>query len=316
MAKFITASDAFANWKNDLLSGKSPTFFRIAEQGPLSKLEIGPKLVTLFGGSPGAGKTAFVCQAIVDAMRLDENLRAVVCNVEMGPDVLLDRQLARLSGVPLGNIRHRNLGSEHADRVAIGLEAIESINPRLCFVRPPFTLENIAATVDEFAPLTGADDRLVILIDYIQRIRVSSAASQADRRGSIDAAMSYLRAFAEAGAAVLVVSSVGRQKDNAGRSSYSGELMNLASFKESGELEYGADDAFILTASSSTDRLLSQHKARYGETGAIKLSFNGAVQQFEAIETTCQGNADGSLLSTLQDLWDSTPSAGGQIWQP
>ena len=125
MAKFITASDAFANWKNDLLSGKSPTFFRIADQGPLSKLEIGPKLVTLFGGSPMAGKTAFVCQAIVDAMRLDEDLRAVVCNVEMGPDVLLDRQLARLSGVPLGNIRYRNLGSEHADRVAIGLEAIE-----------------------------------------------------------------------------------------------------------------------------------------------------------------------------------------------
>jgi replicative DNA helicase len=92
--------------------------------------------------------------------------------------------------------------------------------------------------------------------------------------------------------------------------------MNLASFKESGELEYGADDAFILTASSATDRLLSQHKARYGETGAIKLAFNGAVQQFEAIEATSQGNADGSLLSTLQDLWDSTPSAGGRIWQP
>lgn len=316
MAKFITASDAFATWKSDILSGKSPTFYRIAERGPLSKLEIGPKLVTLFGGAPGAGKTAFVCQAVVDAMRLDENLRAVVCNVEMGPDVLLDRQLSRLSGVPLTNIRHRNLGSEHADRIAIGFEAIESINPRLCFVRPPFTLENIAATVDEFAPLTGADDRLLIVADYIQRIPVTSAASQGDRRGAIDAAMSYLRAFAEAGAAVLVVSSVGRQKDSAGRSSYSGELMNLASFKESGELEFGADDAFILTASSSTDRLLSQHKARYGETGAIKLAFNGAVQQFEATEATSHSNADGSLLATLQDLWDDEPSAGGQLWQP
>jgi hypothetical protein len=34
--------------------------------------------------------------------------------------------------------------------------------------------------------------------------------------------------------------------DAKGRSSYSGEGLNLASFRESSELEFGADDAFIL----------------------------------------------------------------------
>ncbi|MFN9911238.1 MAG: DnaB-like helicase C-terminal domain-containing protein, partial [Pirellulaceae bacterium] len=60
-------------------------------------------------GAPGAGKTSFVMQIVVDALRLTPNLRAVVCNVEMPPEVLLDRQLSRLSGVPLEAIRYRRL---------------------------------------------------------------------------------------------------------------------------------------------------------------------------------------------------------------
>lgn len=311
MAKFITASDAFEQWKIELLSGKSPTFYRIAGSGPLSKIEIGPKLVTLFGGPPGAGKTAFIMQAVFDAMRLDEDLRTVVCNVEMGPGVLLDRQLSRLSGVPLDHIRNRSLDKQMRERVDTGLAAMDQVLPRLCFIQAPYTLKNIADSIEAFTPSMGDDYKLLIVADYIQRIPVDSKGSQGDRRGSIDAAMSYLRAFAEAGAAVLVVSSVGRQKDNAGRSSYSGEFLNLASFKESGELEFGVDDAYILTGSSSSERVLLHLKARYGETGSIKLGFNGAVQQFEAFEAA-GGDDCGEQL--MKEIWGDDLPSGGELW--
>jgi replicative DNA helicase len=92
-AKFVTASDAMDSWRDDVLTGTPPTFYRIADAGPLSRIEIGPKLITLIGGAPGAGKTAFVMQGVIDALRLNESLRAVVCNIEMPPEVLLDRQL-------------------------------------------------------------------------------------------------------------------------------------------------------------------------------------------------------------------------------
>lgn len=312
MAEFITASDAFEQWKTELLSGKSPTFYRIADYGPLSKIEIGPKLVTLFGGPPGAGKTAFIMQAVFDAMRLDEDLRTVVCNVEMGPGVLLDRQLSRLSGVPLDHIRNRSLDKPMRERVEIGLAAMDQVLPRLCFVQAPYTLANIAESIEEFTPSMGYGGKLLIVADYIQRIPVDSKGSQGDRRGSIDAAMSYLRAFAEAGAAVLVVSSVGRQKDNAGRSSYSGEFLNLASFKESGELEFGVDDAYILTASDSSLRTLLHLKARYGETGSIKLGFNGSVQQFEAFDTAADNDCNEELM---KEVWGDALPAGGEIWK-
>ena len=51
--------------------------------------------------------------------------------------------------------------------------------------------------------------------------------------------MDFLRQFADAGTAVMVISAIGRTKDSKGRSSYAGEGLNLASFRESSELEFG-----------------------------------------------------------------------------
>ena len=85
---------------------------------PLSRLEIGPGSVSLFGGPPGAGKTALVMQLVFEAVRLTTSLKAVVCNVEMAPTALLERQLARLSGVTLADLRHRRVGSHNRDALA------------------------------------------------------------------------------------------------------------------------------------------------------------------------------------------------------
>ena len=317
-AKFITAADAMDNWREQILIGEPPKFYPIADNGPLSKIEMGPKLITLIGGAPGSGKTAFVMQSVVNALRLSSELRAVVCNIEMPPEVLLDRQLSRLSGVPLDAIRYRNLNENHGHRIDTGFATIETFADRLCFVRPPFDLANVAATADAFLP-NGKTDLLLVL-DYIQRI--APPGGYGDKRGSIDASMSHLRKFADAGAAVIVVSSVGRQKDSRGRSSYSGENLNLASFKESGELEFGADDAYILsaTADSGGRRRLKHLKARHTQPRDIDLQFHGSTQQFTAIDPT---DADatsqhGELQETLGKAWEATlvPETGDSLWTP
>ncbi len=94
---YITACDAMDGWRDDVLTGK----------------------------------TAFVMQGVVDALRLNESLRAVVCNIEMPAEVLLDRQLSRLSGVPLNFIRYRQWNEHHADRIDAGLATIESFADEL-----------------------------------------------------------------------------------------------------------------------------------------------------------------------------------------
>ena len=73
-ANYIRAADALASWREDVLTGKPPTLYPVGT-GDLARLEIGPGLVTLLGGAPGAGKTAFVMQAVLDALRLTPTLR-------------------------------------------------------------------------------------------------------------------------------------------------------------------------------------------------------------------------------------------------
>src|SRR5262245_46499083 len=287
-AAFVCAADALTGWRDDVLSGKPPVLFPVGT-GELAHIEIGPGLVMLLGGAPGAGKTAFTMQAVVDSLRLTPDLRAVVCNVEMGPAVLLDRQLARLSGIDLTAIRHRRLGAEHADRIDQAMNTLEPLAERLAFVPSPFDLSNVAATADAF-------NAQLLLLDYIQRI--PPPGEHGDKRGAVNATMDYLRQFADAGTAVIVISAIGRTKDSKGRSSYSGDGLNLASFRESSELEYGADDAFILTADDDEgDAVTLRHlKSRHGECRDIELTFHRRHQRLTPVVTDQEPRQDNGKL--------------------
>ena len=301
---YQTGADALAAWRDEVLSGTSPKLYPVGA-GELTRLEIGPGVVWLLGGAPGAGKTALAMQLLLDALRLTPDLRAVVCNVEMPPGELLNRQLARLSGVDLSTIRHRCLTAEHAGRIDQALETLEPLADRLCFVRPPFDLANVAATADAF----GAG---LMLLDYIQRI--APPGEHGDKRGSVNATMDYIRQFADAGTAVIVLSAIGRTKDSKGRSSYAGDGLNLASFRESSELEYGADEAFLLTPDDEDgDGVTLRHlKSRHGEPKDIALRFEGKLMRFTpSADAGRSASADkGKLQSALAALWKRTAPAG------
>ncbi len=268
--KYVSGSDAMAAWRDDLLSGTPPVLYRVGVPA-LDSIQIGPGLVTLIGGAPGSGKTALALQFVFDALRLSPSLRAVVCNVEMSAAELLNRQLARVSGIDLTTVRHRQLSDEHAERLETGLATLEPLVERIAFVRSPFDLANCAAVADAFR----AD---LIVLDYIQRI--PPPGEFRDARGSVNATMDYLRQFADAGVAVVAVSAVGRGKDSIGRSTYDAENLSLASFKESGELEYGADSAYIVCPRADRSINLKCCKNRHGDPADIRLAFDRSIQRF------------------------------------
>ncbi len=209
---------------------------------------------------------------MLDALSATPSLKTLMLKVEMSPNTLLDRQLARLAGIDCSLIRHRRLTAEHAGSIERGMEALESVADRLAFVRPPFDLANVAHTADAF-------DAGLILIDYIQWVRAPG--ENGDRREAVDATMDYLRKFADAGVAIIVVAALARSKDAKGRSSYN-EGLSLASFRETSELKYGADDAFILApgddnkseGEASSRVVLKHQKSRQGETRDIALAFD------------------------------------------
>ena len=286
----------FDGWRGDVVSGKPPVTFPVAPPDhPLAKFEIGPGIVGMIGAPPAGGKTALMNQMVFDAVALTPSLRAVIANVEMSPAAFLDRQLSRLSGIPLRLIRKRLLTVKHADQLATGLAAVRARVERVAFVRPPFDLANVAAT----AAATGAD---LILLDYVQRI--GPPKGYTDKRLSLNAVMDAVRGFADAGCGVLVVSAVGRQKDASGKSSYDG--LNLASFRESSELEYGSDSAYLLDRQAgSADAVLRCVKDRHGDPCDIPLTFDGAHQRFDAGFVTA-----GQVSAAVRELWGGQPEGG------
>jgi replicative DNA helicase len=308
-ANYTPAADLLDTWRADVVSGTPPILYPIGA-GELTRIEIGPGLVTLLGGAPGAGKTAFTMQAVVDALRITPTLRALVCNVEMTPPVLLDRQLARLSGIDLTTIRYRKLGAEHSQRIDTAIQTLAPLMNRLSFLRPPFNLENVAGSADAF-------DAGLIVLDYLQRIPPPEEKKQGtparDRRGSVDACMDYLRQFADAGVAVVCVSAVGRVKNHRGQSSYDGDALNLASFRESSELEFGADDAFLLVKNPDDDQavILRHLKARHTEARDLALHFDRACQRFTpAPSSSSPGKLQSALDTALAGLWGAGGSEG------
>jgi replicative DNA helicase len=305
-ATYQCAADVIDRWRDNVLSGQPPVMYPVGD-GDFRRLEVGPGLVTLIGGAPGVGKTAFTMQCVIDALRLTPSLRALVCNVEMSPSVLLDRQLARLSGIDLTAIRYRKLEARHADRVERGISTLEAIADRLCFVRPPFHLGTIATAADDF-------DAGLLVLDYIQRIPPPE--QQDTHRGTVNATMNYLRQFAETGVAVIVVSAVGRSRDHQGRNTYSGDVLNLASFRESSELEFGADSAFILCQGEADDDesvVLKHLKDRHGALDDIEAVFDRAHQSFIVAGSMPSNSQSKQLTAQLQAMWkNAVPAPEGE----
>ena len=301
---YIVAVDAMDAWRDSLFSGERPELYSVGA-GALSSIELGPGRVVLIGGLPGGGKTALSMQLVVDALRAAPTLRAVVANVEMTPEVLLDRQLARLSGIPLQLIANRALGAEHADRLDKGLATLAAVAERLAFVTAPFGLKNIGETAVDFKAT-------LLALDYLQRLEPLTN-GHADKRGRVDAMMDVLRRFADAGCGVLAISAVSRTKDRLGRSSYDGAGLGLASFRESSELEFGCDTAYVLVPDVETPELvlLKCLKHRHGEPKDVFLTFERRIQNFRPLDPTPAkpDNSSGGLTSRLRALWSTTPAA-------
>ncbi|TWT41526.1 DnaB-like helicase C-terminal domain-containing protein [Botrimarina hoheduenensis] len=293
--RYETAGNLLGTWRDDLMTGERPPRWPV---GPavFDPIELGPGLVVLLGGAPGAGKTALAMQWTLDALRLSPDLRGLVVNVETTPAVLLDRQLARLSGIPLATVRDRGFDELHGERLAFGIDAVEAVADRLAFLTPPFDLPSIATAADDF----GAN---LLVLDYAQRI---DAGPHADKRNAVNLLMDYLRRFAGAGVGVLALAAVGRTKDAKGRSSYAAEGLGLASFRESSELEFGCDSAYMLSRGSGPHVAdLRCLKNRHGELIDLRLQFDGSLQRFET-----QGDfAGGGAVESLGELWNATEGA-------
>lgn len=267
-----TGTDLIGTWLAELETGTPPVRFKLG--APFASLDVRPGRLILLGGPPGTGKTAALLQAGIDLLRLNGSARLIVANVEMPAALLLERIVSRLSGVPLTAIADRELGADGIARVRAAVAALGPVAGRLAFLGPPFALEHVAEAGTAF----GAD---VLILDYLQRFTVGTEGR--DQRERIDTAVTVLRRFCDAGAAVFCAAAVARQRSATG-STY--RSLNLASFRGSSELEFGADACYLLVPDADGPVVTLQcEKARYGPTEDMRATFDPTTQSFtEAVE--------------------------------
>lgn len=263
----------------DIYHGEPPVEYAVSQE-PWGSLAFRPGEVIAFAAPPGSGKTAFVLQTTLDALRLNPNVSCMIVNVEMSARNLYERQLARLSGIPLGDItRRRNLlGRKHdLDRA---IATIREHGDRMQIMKGPFHINDI---MDAMVRDARPD---ILVIDYLQRIECCEGVS--DTRARVNALMNTFRRIAEAGVCVVLVSAVGRPSSKKGGGYNSNEL-GLASLRESSEIEYGCDDIYIMAAEeqaggrngdSRRTLLLKHEKSRNNSQQNLRFEFEGAIQRF------------------------------------
>lgn len=281
--RLISATAALESVLADVCAGRGPVLWR----GPDARwnpVELGPGLVTVLAGAPGAGKTALALQWTADALLQDAGLAAFVASCEMAPATMARRLLARYSGISATALRFANLARTDADRLERGAATFERIADRLHFYEGPFVMDAILAALRD-----GEHGPGLLVLDYLQMLRPSAEPVE-NKRLELDSIMAGLRTVADAGAGILAVSAVARGKSSKG-STYGG--LNLASFKDSGGVEYGADSCWILhkgdpdgEGGAGLDGLMVCEcvKNRHGETVSLPVIFDKTRMTFNVLD--------------------------------
>jgi replicative DNA helicase len=294
----------FDPWLADIKSNKPPLTWSAGDPC-FDHIEAGPGRIVLIGGPPGGGKTACYGQMTMGMLIANPTLRIFMANVEMSADALLTRQLSRLSNIPLTAIWRRQVHPCDAGRLDDAARLIRSVIDRLAFASDPHHLAAIATAASDF----GAD---LLCLDYVQRIEPSGEAN--GMREKINLLMTELRRLAnKGGVGILAAVAVSRSRDSKGKATYDGRHLSMASLRESGELEFGADDVFILHPtddapnSPSRTMLLKHEKSRYGQTTDVALAFHRRTQRFEI---------DPFLVSPSPPSSSGAPQSNGRIAWP
>lgn len=248
------------------------------ENGVLADFPIFLNWLTILGGAPNVGKSSVLGQISANFLWMNPEHFALIANVEMYPEEILKRIISSIAGVDLSINRKVPLTEEEVNRIHHFMPTIASIAKRLILMAPPITMVAIAEAINQYGPT-------LVGVDYLQRVDIGGGIVEANERLNTSKKMSLLRQFTP-GRHIIAIAALSRSAGPKG-SNYKAQNLSMASFRESSEIEYACDSAYILMEDEEaqeqgvTNQYVLRHvKARYTERKDISLAFNGSCHRW------------------------------------
>lgn len=193
--------------------------------------------INILGGPPKAGKSCFFMQISTEVAR--RNAPVIYYDFENGRHKIYLRTLVRWTGLTEKKIRSGAIDSAEVKAIQGAQAELETL---LAFFRVVndrrLTPDIMRRHIDFIRHETRRDDVLIV-VDSLHKLPFKDLT---ERRTGIDSWLRQLEAIRdEQHVCFLVISELSR-----GKGGGYGEKPDLSSFKESGDIEYSADNALIL----------------------------------------------------------------------
>jgi hypothetical protein len=232
--------------------------------------------INIMGGPPKAGKSCFYMQISTEMAR--RKTPVIYYDFENGRQKIYLRTLCRLSRLSDKEMRKKSLDDEAAGRIKQAHIEFKSILQYFRVVTDRKLNPDIMRRQIDFLQHETRKDNTVVVVDSLHKLPFKDLS---DRRTGIDSWLRHMEAIRdEQNVAFFVISELSR-----GTGGQYTKKPDLGSFKESGDIEYSADNAMILipnwdpidpistAARESTLWMAASRENNPGKIGVFRLEY-------------------------------------------
>jgi len=196
--------------------------------------------INILGGQPKAGKSCFFMQVSTEMAR--RKTPVIYYDFENGRQKIYTRTICRLSRLAEEEVRLQKLDKAGSERLEKTLADFREMLQYYRVVTDRKLSPDIMRKQIDFIKHETRQDRVLVVVDSLHKLPFKNLS---ERRTGIDEWLRNMESIRdEQNVAFLVISELSR-----GMQGHYDEKPDLAAFKESGDIEYSADNAMILSPS-------------------------------------------------------------------
>jgi replicative DNA helicase len=194
--------------------------------------------INIMGGQPKAGKSCFFIQVSTEMAR--QKIPVIYYDFENGRQKIYTRTLCRLARLSEREIRQEDLEAKASKRLEISYQVFRDMLPYFRVVTDRKLSPDIMRRQIDFIQNETRRDYTLVVVDSLHKLPFKDLS---ERRAGIDEWLRHMESIRdEKRVSFLVISELSR-----GEGGGYGGKPDLSSFKDSGDIEYSADNAMILT---------------------------------------------------------------------